>query len=54
MKADNRGGKRPNAGRLPKYNEQTKTIAFRVPISHIDSIKALITAYLLELEKPQP
>ena len=50
-KKETRGGKRPNSGRLPKYNEPTKVIAFRVPISHIDSIKALITAYLLELEQ---
>lgn len=32
------GGKRDGAGRKSKYNEETKTIAFRVPISLIDPI----------------
>lgn len=32
------GGKRKNAGRKAKYKEETKTIAFRVPLSLIEPI----------------
>lgn len=27
------GGKRPGCGRKPRYDEETTTIAFRVPVS---------------------
>lgn len=37
-----RGGTRSNAGAKPKYNEKTTTIAFRVPMSKVDDIKALV------------
>jgi hypothetical protein len=37
------GGTRKNAGSKPKYNEPTKTVSFRVPISKIEEIKLLIT-----------
>jgi hypothetical protein len=50
MKKDSRGGKRQNAGRLPKYNEPTKTIAFRVPISKHAEIKKLVKDYLVGIE----
>jgi hypothetical protein len=33
FKIDNRGGKREGTGAKPKYNEPTKTTAFRIPIS---------------------
>ena len=33
------GGKRKGAGRKPKYNEPTTTIAFRVPISKVEAVK---------------
>lgn len=36
------GGKRKGAGRKPKYNEPTKVISFRVPLSKIDEIKKLV------------
>jgi hypothetical protein len=42
------GGKRKNAGSKPKYDELTKTISFRVPISKIEEIKLLITHKLSE------
>ena len=51
MKKQNRGGKRPNAGRLPKYNELTKTIAFRVPESKVEEIKELVKEYLDKLQE---
>jgi len=40
------GGKRVNAGRVSKFNEITKTIAFRVPISESENIKKIIKDYL--------
>jgi len=42
MKAKH-GGIRKNAGSKPKYDEPTKTVSFRVPISKIEEIKLLIT-----------
>ena len=33
MKNKPHGGKRQGSGAKPKYNEPTKTIAFRIPIS---------------------
>ena len=41
-----RGGKRPFSGAKPKYNEQTKTIAFRVPVSRIEHVKSLLKTLL--------
>lgn len=46
-KEENRGGKRENAGQKQKYNEATKTIAFRAPISKIDEVKSVIKELLL-------
>jgi hypothetical protein len=51
MKKDSRGGKRQNAGRLPKYNEPTKTIAFRVPESKAEDIKEIVKEYLGKLQE---
>ena len=51
MKKKARGGKRPNAGRLPKYNEPTKTIAFRVPESKAEEIKELVKEYIEKLQE---
>ena len=42
------GGKRLNAGAKPKYNEQTKTVAFRCPLSKVDELKKIINAKLNE------
>jgi hypothetical protein len=41
-KKENRGGSRQGSGAKPKYNEPTKTIAFRVPVSKITEIKIII------------
>jgi len=44
------GGKRLNAGSKPKYNEPTKTTAFRVPISKTDEVKKLVREFLAGCE----
>lgn len=41
-----KGGKRKSAGRKPLYNEPTKTIAFRVPISFIEELKTYVRTRL--------
>jgi hypothetical protein len=50
-KKETRGGTRQGSGAKPKYSEQTKTIAFRCPISKIDEIKSLVKSKLLECSK---
>ena len=40
------GGTRNGSGAKPKYNEETKTIAFRCPISKVDELKTIINAKL--------
>ena len=47
MKKENRGGYRLNSGAKPKYNEPTKTTSFRIPISKIDEVKAVVNKMLL-------
>jgi len=42
------GGKMENAGSKPKYNEKTKTISFRCPISKANELKLIIKYKLLE------
>jgi hypothetical protein len=44
MKSNNKGGKRKGAGRKPKYNEATTTVAFRVPVSKVNDVKAAVKA----------
>lgn len=44
-----RGGARRNAGAKPKYNEPTKTTAFRIPISKLDEVKKIVRDYLNNL-----
>jgi hypothetical protein len=51
MKPKKSGGKRIGSGAKPKYSEQTKTIAFRCPLSKIDEIKSLVKLKLLECSK---
>ncbi len=46
MKKQSRGGKQASSGRKAKYNEPTKTISFRVPVSKIDQIKKLVISIL--------
>ncbi len=47
-KKENRGGTRKNAGAKPKYNEQTKTVAFRCPVSKVDELKIIVKSKLSE------
>ncbi len=47
----NRGGARRNAGAKPKYNEPTKTTAFRIPISKVDEVKKIVRDYLNSLSR---
>jgi hypothetical protein len=42
------GGTRKNAGAKPKYSEQTKTVAFRCPLSKIDELKLIVKSKLSE------
>ena len=42
------GGTRKNAGAKPKYLEQTKTVAFRCPLSKVDELKILVKSKLSE------
>ena len=42
------GGKRANAGRKSQYKEETKTVAFRCPLSKVDELKLVIKSKLLE------
>ena len=42
------GGKRFNSGNKPKYNEGTKTVAFRCPISKVDELKFMVKSKLSE------
>lgn len=39
---DRRGGKRKGAGRKPKYNEPTITVAFRIPHSKKEQVKKAV------------
>lgn len=48
MKNETRGGTRQGSGAKPKYNEQTTTIAFRVPVSKVDEIKHIVKEKLVE------
>lgn len=43
-----RGGKRTGSGQKSKYNEETKTIAFRCPISKAEKLKEIVNAQLSE------
>ena len=45
------GGTRNGSGAKPKYSEQTKTIAFRCPISKVDELKTIINAKLNEWKR---
>lgn len=43
-----RGGKRIGSGRKKKYNEETKTVAFRCPIPKVEKLKEIVNAQLSE------
>jgi hypothetical protein len=40
------GGKREGSGAKPKYNEETKTVAFRCPLSKVDELKLIVKSKL--------
>jgi len=48
-KKEARGGTRLGSGAKPKYSEQTKTVAFRCPLSKVDEIKLIVKSKLAEL-----
>ena len=43
-----RCGKRTGSGQKLKYNEETKTVAFRCPISKVEKLKEILNAQLSE------
>ena len=45
-KKETSGGTLQGSGAKPKYNEPTKTIACRVPISHVEHVKSLLKTLL--------
>lgn len=42
------GGKRKNAGRKSAFNEPTKTVSFRCPMSKVDELKLIVKSKLSE------
>lgn len=44
---EKRGGKRESAGAKSKYSEPTKTTAFRIPVSKIEEVKAVVNKMLI-------
>jgi hypothetical protein len=42
------GGTRQGSGAKPKYNEETKTVAFRCPLSKVDELKLVVKSKLSE------
>jgi hypothetical protein len=51
-KKSTRGGTRKGAGAKPKYNEPTRIITFRVPISKAIDIRQLVKNQLIKYLKP--
>ena len=47
-KKETSGGSRQGSGAKPKYNEHTKTVAFRCPISKVDELKLIVKSKLSE------
>ena len=47
-KKETRGGTRQGSGAKPKYNEETKTVAFRCPSSKVDELKIIVKSKLSE------
>ena len=43
-----RGGKRTGSGQKLKYNEETKTVAFRCPLSKVEKLKEIVNVQLSE------
>ena len=47
-KKEKRGGARKGSGAKPKYSEQTKTVAFRCPLSKVEKLKIVVKSKLAE------
>jgi hypothetical protein len=47
-KKEKKGGTRKGSGAKPKYNEETKTLAFRCPLSKVDELKLVVKSKLSE------
>jgi len=47
-KKETRGGTRQGSGAKPKYNEETKTVSFRCPLSKVDELKLVVKSILSE------
>jgi hypothetical protein len=47
-KKETRGGTRQGSGAKPKYNEETKTVAFRCPLSKVEELKLILKSKLSE------
>ena len=47
-KKQHRGGTRQGSGAKPKYNEETKTVSFRCPLSKVDELKLVVKSKLSE------
>lgn len=47
-KKETRGGTRQGSGAKPKYNEKTKTVAFRCPSSKVCELKSVVEIKLSE------
>lgn len=45
---EKRGGTRKGSGAKAKYNEETKTVAFRCPMSKVDELKIIVKSKLSE------
>ena len=45
-KKETRGGVRQGSSAKPKYDEPTKIISFRVPVSRIEHVKSLLKTLL--------
>ncbi len=48
IKKEKRGGARQGSGAKPKYSVQTKTVAFRCPLSKVDELKNIVKSKLSE------
>ena len=48
LQKSKQGGTRQGSGAKPKYNEQTKTVAFRCPLSKVDELRLIVKSKLSE------
>ena len=54
VKRENRFSTRKNASAKPKYSEQTKTVAFRCPLSKLDELKIIVKSKINYLTGQHP